>query len=83
MCLCVWGGGLWDLRCTHVQHCNGTELCCAPPTCVVNAKQRSSQRKCTEHLSNLPSHRDNATYKGIFMRKPDYEEKCMECIMQY
>ncbi len=38
-------------------------------------KQRSSQRKCREHLSNLPSHRDNATRQGISISQPCYEEK--------
>ncbi len=41
--------------------------------------QRSSQRKCREHLSNLPSHHDNATHQGISISLPYYEEKCMEC----
>ena len=41
-------------------------------------KQRSSQRKCREHLSNLPSHRDNVTHQGIFISQPCYGEWCME-----
>ncbi len=32
-------------------------------------KQKSSQRKCREHLSNLPSRRGNATHQGISIRK--------------
>ncbi len=41
-------------------------------------KQRSSQRKCREHLSNLPSHCDNVTHQGISISQPCYEDKCME-----
>ena len=43
-------------------------------------KQGSSQRKCREHLSNLPSHRDNATHQRISISQPCYEEKGMECL---
>ena len=46
-------------------------------------KQRSSQRKCTKHLSNLPSHHDNATHQGISISQPCYEEKCMECLFTH
>ncbi len=42
-------------------------------------KQRSSQRKCRDHRSNQPSHRDNATHQGISISQPCYEDKCMEC----
>ena len=31
---------------------------------VTHEKQRSSQRKCREHISNLSSHHDNATHQG-------------------
>ncbi len=41
-------------------------------------KQRSSQRKYREPLSNLPSHQDNATHQGISISQPCYEDKCME-----
>ncbi len=34
-------------------------------------KQRSSQRKRIQQLSNLPSHLDNATHQGIFISQPD------------
>ena len=47
---------------------------------VLHEKQRSSQRKCREHLINLPSHLDNATHQEISISKPCYEEKCMECL---
>ncbi len=40
-------------------------------------KQRSSQRKCREHL---PSHHDNAIHQGISISQPCYEEKCMKCL---
>ncbi len=42
-------------------------------------KQTSSQRKCREHLSNQPSHRDNVTHQGIFISQPCYEDEWMEC----
>ena len=45
---------------------------------ITNEKQRSSQRKYREHLSNLPSHHDNATHQGISINQPCYEERCME-----
>ncbi len=41
-------------------------------------KQTSSQRKCREHLSNQPSHRDNATHQGISISQPCYEDEWME-----
>ena len=44
-------------------------------------KQRSSQRKCREHLSDLPSRHDNATHQGIHISQPCYEEKCMERVL--
>ncbi len=46
----------------------------------LHEKQRSSQRKCREHLSNLPSHRDNVTHQGISISQPCYEDDCMEWI---
>ncbi len=46
--------------------------------CWWHEKQWFSQRKCREHLSNLPSHHDNATHQGISISQPCYEEKCME-----
>ncbi len=48
-------------------------------------KQRSSQRKCIEHLGNLPSHHDNEAHQGIFISQLCYEDKCMECdaLMQH
>ena len=33
-----------------------------PIPLLIHEKQRSSQRKCREYLSNLPSHHDNATH---------------------
>ncbi len=42
-------------------------------------KQRSSQRKCREYLSNLPFHCDNVTHQGISISQPYYEEMYMEC----
>ncbi len=43
-----------------------------------------------EHLSNLPSHHDNATHQGISISQSGYEEKCKEwqgnhkvCGLQY
>ncbi len=41
-------------------------------------KQISSQIKCREHLSNLPSHHDTATHQGISIGHQCYKEKCME-----
>ncbi len=43
-------------------------------------KQLSSQWKCRVHLSNLPSHPDNATHQWISISQPCYEDKCMECL---
>ena len=42
-------------------------------------KQTSSQRKCREHLSNQPSHRDNVTHQGISISQPCCEDEWMEC----
>ena len=47
-------------------------------TRFMNEKQTSSQRKCKEHLSNLPSHRDNATHQLISISQVCYEKECME-----
>ena len=44
----------------------------------LHEKLRSSQRKCRELLSNLPSHHDNATHQGILINQRCYKEKCME-----
>ncbi len=48
------------------------------PTVVLMRNRWSSQRKCREHLSNLASHRDNATHQRISISQPCYEERCME-----
>ncbi len=45
---------------------------------LTHEKQGSSRRKCREHLSNLPPHRDSVTHQGIFISQPCYEDKCME-----
>ena len=47
---------------------------------TIHDKQRSSQRKCVEHLSNLPSHPDNVTHQGISISQPCYGDKCMESL---
>ncbi len=61
-------------------YCSGVTLCyCLPFT--MHEKQRSSQGKCVWHLSNLPSHRDNATHQGILISQPVYEDRCMECLL--
>ncbi len=55
------------------------EVMAGPKSCIAShEKQRSSQRKCREHLSNLPSHRDNATHQGISISQPCYEDDCVE-----
>ncbi len=46
---------------------------------VGHDKQTSSQRKCREHLRNLPSHHDNVTHQGISISQPCYEDEWMEC----
>ena len=41
-------------------------------------KQRSPHRKCIKHLSNLPSHHENAAHQEIFISQSVYGDKCME-----
>ncbi len=36
-------------------------------TLLMHEKQASSQGKCREQLSNLPSHPDNVKHQGIFI----------------
>ncbi len=36
---------------------------CGERYATIHDKQTSSQRKCREHLSNQPSHRDNVTHQ--------------------
>ncbi len=66
------------------QTCNGSQLVSCTKSqsnddLHVHDKQTSSQRKCREHLSNQPSHRDNATHQGISISQPCYEDEWMEC----
>ena len=37
----------------------------------------SSQRKCREHLSNLPPHRDNVTHQVISISHPCYDREAL------
>ncbi len=46
-------------------------------------KQTSSQRKCREHLSNQPPHRDNVTHQGISISQPCYEDEWMEWLIKF
>ncbi len=50
------------------------------PIIQLHDKQTSSQRKCREHLSNQPSHRDNVTHQGIPISQPCYEDEWMDCM---
>ncbi len=56
--------------------CGHTSLVCSPT--FISWETEILQRKCREHLSNLPSHHDNVTHQGISISQPCYEEKCME-----
>ncbi len=63
LCLCtVNSDGHFGLIKTH-QSCM-----------VIHEKQRFSQRKGREHLSNLPSHHENGTHQGISISQPCYED---------
>ena len=64
---------------TYMQLCYVTSRTTLLHQTTKHENQRSSQRKCREHLSNLPSQCDNATHQGISISQPCYEEECMEC----
>ncbi len=62
------------------EHVIGCVISSVARVWIMHEKRRSSQRKCREHLSNLPFHCDNATQQGISISQLSYEERCMECM---